>query len=216
VSEAGVLRARPGEPRPDADAPSGRSLLAHAADLYVPRAYDALVVTFHGANAAPERAFDELLPLADELGLVLLAPKSQRETWDLVYGRFGADAAMIDELLADVFRRYAIGPDRVFVSGFSDGASYALSLGLTNGDLFAGIAAFSPGFAHTFTARGKPRVFISHGKGDRVIPIDKTSARIVPRLRREGYDVAYCEFDGPHLVPPAVAREGVEWMLWRR
>ena len=31
-------------------------------------------------------------------------------------------------------------------SGFSDGASYALSLGAANGDLFTHIAAFSPGF----------------------------------------------------------------------
>ncbi len=30
--------------------------------------------------------------------------------------------------------------------GFSDGASYALSLGVPNGDLFTHIVAFSPGF----------------------------------------------------------------------
>jgi len=30
--------------------------------------------------------------------------------------------------------------------GFSDGASYALSVGITNGDLFTHVIAFSPGF----------------------------------------------------------------------
>jgi phospholipase/carboxylesterase len=34
----------------------------------------------------------------------------------------------------------------VALGGFSDGASYALSLDLTNGDLFASLIAFSPGF----------------------------------------------------------------------
>ena len=43
-------------------------------------------------------------------------------------------------------RRYAVDPSRVAVGGFSDGASYALSLGLTNGDLFTHVLAFSPGF----------------------------------------------------------------------
>jgi predicted esterase len=33
------------------------------------------------------------------------------------------------------------------VSGFSDGASYALSIGPANGDLFTHVMAFSPGFA---------------------------------------------------------------------
>lgn len=190
--------------------------MSRGGELYVPRAPRALVVTLHGANAPPERAFDPLLPLADEAGLILLAPKSQRETWDVVYGRFGGDAEMIDELLADVFRRFAIDPELVYVSGFSDGASYALSLGLANGDLFEGVVAFSPGFAHTVTTRGKARVFISHGTDDHVLPIDKTSARIVPRLRREGYDVTYREFEGAHLVPPEVAREAVDWMQLRR
>jgi poly(3-hydroxybutyrate) depolymerase len=39
-----------------------------------------------------------------------------------------------------------VDPQRICVSGFSDGASYALSLGLANGDLFTHVAAFSPGF----------------------------------------------------------------------
>lgn len=217
MPDPGVLTARPQTPEPGVGAPAGRSALPHGAELYVPPAYDgrtpnALVVALHPANGAAERAFKELLPLADDARLILLAPKSERETWDLVYGGFGADSAAIDELLADVFRRYRIDPQRVFISGFSDGASYALSLGLTNGDLFGAIAAFSPGFAHTLTRHGKPRVFISHGSADQVIPIDKTSAQIVPRLRAEGYDVTYREFEGPHVVPASVAVETVNWL----
>jgi phospholipase/carboxylesterase len=32
-------------------------------------------------------------------------------------------------------------------------------------------------------------------------------------LRNAGYVVKYHEFDGPHTVPPAIAREAFEWFL---
>ena len=89
---------------------------------------------------------------------------------------------------------------RVGIGGFSDGASYALSLGLANGDLFSRIFAFSPGFIREATPVGKPVIDVFHGTRDRILPIDATSRRIVPRLRRQGYDVTYVEFDGPHTV----------------
>jgi predicted esterase len=46
-----------------------------------------------------------------------------------------------------------------------------------------------------------------------VLPIDRTSRRIVPELERSGYEVTYREFDGPHTVPPALAAEAADWIL---
>jgi phospholipase/carboxylesterase len=100
---------------------------------------------------------------------------------------------------------------RLAVTGFSDGASYALSLGLTNGDLFTHVVAFSPGFMALATRRGKPPVFVSHGTRDGVLPIGVTSRRVVPELESGGYEVRYREFAGPHTVPEAVAREALGW-----
>ena len=88
-----------------------------------------------------------------------------------------------------MFSRYAVEPLRLAVCGSSDGASYALSLGPTNGDLFTHVIAFSPGFASTEQRSSAPDIFVSHGTEDEVLPIDDTSRRIVPRLRLEGYDV---------------------------
>lgn len=195
----------------------GRLRLAHGAELYVPSTYlptrpSALVLTLHGAHGGPAHGFGQLLPLADDAGLMLLAPKSQRGTWDLLRSGYGQDVATIDQLLETVFSRYAVDPSRVFISGFSDGASYALSLGLTNGDLFDGVVAFSPGFVDLRDPRGKPRVFISHGIEDTVLPIERTSRRIVPQLRASGYRVRYREFRGPHTVPPPIARDAVAWL----
>jgi phospholipase/carboxylesterase len=61
--------------------------------------------------------------------------------------------------------------------------------------------------------RGEPRIFISHGTNDQVLPIDPCSRRIVPQLERAGYDVIYHEFDGPHTVPADIAKAGVAWFL---
>jgi hypothetical protein len=71
--------------------------------------------------------------------------------------------------------------------GLSDGASYALSLGLLNGDLFTHVIAFSPGFVAKGTRRGNPQVFVSHGLRDQVLPIDRCSRRIVRDLRGDDY-----------------------------
>jgi phospholipase/carboxylesterase len=84
-------------------------------------------------------------------------------------------------------------------------------LGLTNGDLFTHVIAFSPGFVSTEERRGSPSLFVSHGTRDEILPIGTTSRRLVPWLRREGYDVRYEEFDGPHEVPSEVAREALSW-----
>jgi phospholipase/carboxylesterase len=102
---------------------------------------------------------------------------------------------------------------RLALAGFSDGASYALSLGIGNGDVFTHIMALSPGVMSPAVVAGKPRIFISHGTGDRVMPIDDTSRRFVPRLKALDYDVTYREFDGRHTLTPEVRREAMQWFL---
>jgi predicted esterase len=55
-------------------------------------------------------------------------------------------------------------------------------------------------------------MFVSHGVHDRVLPIDRCSRRLVPGLRRTGYEVTYEEFDGGHLVPADVASRAAAWL----
>ncbi|WP_276497141.1 alpha/beta hydrolase [Pontibacter litorisediminis] len=112
-----------------------------------------------------------------------------------------------------MFQNYAVDPARIAIGGFSDGASYALCLGLTNGDLFTHIIAFSPGFATSLERNGSPAVFLSHGIHDPVLPIDPCGRRIVPQLQRSGVQVVYKEFDGKHEVPQAIAQEAAAWLV---
>jgi phospholipase/carboxylesterase len=225
--EPGWLQARPALQLPT-NAPQAAQLglqqlgLATGRDglIYVPPGYQStrpapLVLMLHGAGGNAYHSVAPLQSLADKAGLILLAPESRRQTWDVLYGSYGPDVDFIDQALAQTFARYAVDPAHLVVEGFSDGASYALSLGITNGDLFTHVVAFSPGFMAPADQRGSPRLFIAHGTHDAVLPIDRCSRRIVPQVRRAGYDVRYHEFEGPHTVPEAIAREAVSWLLDR-
>ena len=71
----------------------------------------------------------------------------------------------------------------------------------------------SPGVMEPIEARGKPRIFISHGTADQVMPIDDTSRRFVPKLQALGYDVTYREYEGRHAPSAPIVREAFEWFL---
>ena len=171
-----------------------------------------LLLFLHGATQDGARMLRRVGPAADEACIVLVCPDSRDVTWDAIRGGFGDDIAHLNRVLEHVFARIAVDPEQVTVGGFSDGATYALSLGLANGDLFPRVAAFSPGFVIPVPVRGRPRFFVSHGRFDQILPIDQCSRIIVPQLRAKGYDVTFREFDGRHEMPPDVASEAMRWM----
>lgn len=84
---------------------------------------------------------------------------------------------------------------------------------MINGDLFPSVVAFSPGFVVSGTPNGKPRIYISHGTHDRILPIDRCGRRIAATLISRGYDVTFREFDGYHEIPADIAREGLKWIV---
>lgn len=216
------LAARPGTPT--AAAASGLTALGLGTTrdgyLYVPPSYDPtkktpFLLALHGATISAQGPLNLMTPYANSHGFVLLSVKSADYTWDGIRGKYGTDIAFIDACLKASFSRVNVDPARVYVSGFSDGASYALGLGLTNGALFSRLAAFSPGFIPPGDSplQGKPEIFISHGRQDQILPIDRASRLIVPELQSEGYTVNYVEFDGPHTVPADIALSAVTWLL---
>ena len=226
LREEGRLQARPVWTPAEA-VPVGLHTLEPEGDpgeglLYVPAGYQTedptpLVLLLHGAGEDARDGLAQLRGQADEAGLILLALSSRGLTWDSILdrGRYGSDIAAIDWALEHAFSRCAIDPARVAVGGYSDGASYALSLGLANGDLFSHVLAFSPGFLAPAGQTGSPRIFVSHGTQDGWLPIDSCSRRIVPQLQRAGYEVLYREFEGGHVVPPGIAREAASWFANR-
>jgi phospholipase/carboxylesterase len=169
----------------------------------------------HGAGGSGEQALPMVREAAERRGVAVLAPDSrERHSWDLIAGgHYGPDVAFIDRSLAALFAQVAIDPDRIAIGGFSDGASYALSLGLTNGALARAVLAFSPGFAAPTQTRDHPAIFISHGTDDRVLPIDPCGRRIARVLEEAGYRVDYREFEGGHEVPPDLVEAAFAFFL---
>ena len=174
-----------------------------------------LLVFLHGATQNGAGMLRRIGAAADRAGVAVLAPDSRDTTWDAIRGRFGDDVTFLNRALEHVFSRLDVDPARVALGGFSDGASYALSLGLANGDLFPRVAAFSPGFVISAEPHGKPRFFVSHGTADQILPIDQCSRVIVPRLKGMGYEVTFREFEGRHEMPAPVADEGLQWVAAR-
>jgi phospholipase/carboxylesterase len=187
--------------------------------LFVPAGYSptrpaSLLVLLHGAgHTSAEWSTAPLEVLFGSRNVVVLAPDSRGPTWDMMLEGFGPDVAFINKALAHTFKQVAIDPQRIALGGFSDGASYALSLGMRNGDLLNALIAFSPGFVSPGAFRGKPRIFVSHGRQDSVLPIDMASREIVPALKKRGYDVDYVEFDGDHTITKDVANQAAEWLV---
>ncbi len=186
--------------------------------LYVPETAEAhapLLMFLHGATGSGRAHLRAVLAAADRYGVILVAPDSRGGgTWDLIeQRRFGPDVAFLDAVLESVAGKVDADLDRLAIGGVSDGASYALSIGLGNGDVFGAVLAFSPGFVAVPAPVGKPRIFVSHGKADWILPIDACSGAFVPALRDAGYDVEFAEFDGGHTVPPEIADRGLAWWL---
>ena len=192
----------------------------HDGYLYVPAAYQPgtpmpLVLGLHGAGRNASDPIALLTPYADAQGFLFVVVNSSDYSWDGVLDGYGPDVEIIDTALQRAFDRVRVDPARLVIQGFSDGASYALGVGIANGDLFTRIVANSPGFIRESEspARGRPEVFISHGRNDPVLNIDSASRVIVPALQAAGYPVTYQEFDGGHAIPPDIAQAAVTWLL---
>jgi phospholipase/carboxylesterase len=195
--------------------------------LYIPTGHAEplpLLVLLHKAGGSPSEWFSgggSYAPYADKGGFIILAPESPSPTWGTGPKNWGYDYLAINRALEEAFARCAIDRNRLAIGGFSDGASYALSLGLANGDVFSYIIAFSPGFIVRAQARGRidnnnqvqiPLVYVAHGLSDNVLPIASTSRLFVSQLRKNGYDVEFREFSGGHHVSRQVTDQALNWL----
>jgi predicted esterase len=218
----GRLSFRPGAAPHQDPLPAGRHNVGIAEErdtvLIVPEGLKpgtptALMVMFHGAGGSADKVLPFFIEHAQQRRFLLLLPQSQFPTWDLVIGGNGPDLERLDKALAEVASRFALDPAHLAFAGFSDGGSYALSAGVTNGDVASHVMVFSGGFMSVFTQEGAPRVFIAHGLEDEQLPIETSARPHAERLKAAGYDVTTVEFKGPHRIEPAVVTLAMEFFL---
>jgi phospholipase/carboxylesterase len=185
--------------------------------LYVAKGYKEgqimpLLVWLHGAGGGGNVSAT-LTELADEFGFIVLAPSSRDWTWGSILGNWEADLEFLQRALQHTQARCAVDRERIWLGGFSDGASYSLALGISYGNVFRRVYAGSPGVMQPIAVNGKPPILISHGTSDQTMPIDETSRKFVPKLKALGYDVTYREYAGRHQLPPEVLRHAIEWFV---
>jgi predicted esterase len=191
--------------------------IAKAVLYYVPKTYNAgqataFLMMLHGCCTDATQSMDLMQKYSDEHNIILLAPVSVGRTWDFISGKgFADDNTYINQELDYMFKNFNIDKSKVAIAGFSDGASYALTLGLSRDDLFTHIMAFSPGYVRISSPTRKPEIFIGHGVDDRVLPIDKCSRTIVKQLEAHGYKANYTEFAGGHFVPNDISLAAINW-----
>jgi predicted esterase len=187
--------------------------------LYVPKGYTAgvpmpLLMMLHGFGGSGQ-GVRYVFPLADEFGVIIIAPESRGLTWGQSAPGFDADVRYLGAAYRSVAASLDVDPAHVALGGVSDGAGYALSMGLAYGDTFNHLMVFAGGLMIPYRRQGKPRIFFAHGVNDTQMPIDQTSRKFVPQLKAEGYDVTSREFDGGHGAPAPIVREAFEWFLGR-
>jgi predicted esterase len=159
------------------------------------RAYP-LVTVFHGAGRQDEllvRAYRDEPARRDALFFI---PRSTYPTWDLLVGRDRPDLDFLEQAYAEIHRRVRVDQRRQALIGYSDGASYALAVGLSNPRLFSAVMGWAAGFvvfeqAAISPTDRRPRVFLEHGTHDTVFPFEEVAMRNCAVLRRLGYEVEF-------------------------
>ena len=203
--------------------PYGQSRLGLSDDirdgtLYIPKSYKPgtpmpLLIMLHGFSGWGDSQ-RSLFALAEELGFIVITPESRDITWGKEAPGFDQDVRYIGAAFRHVGSIANIDFDRVALGGQSDGAGYALTMGLAYGDTFNHLIVLAGGgLIEPIRRKGMPKIFIAHGVKDSTMPIDVSGRKNVAQLKKEGYDVTYHEHEGGHGTPREIVRESIEWFL---
>ena len=186
---------------------------------YQPAKGYGLVVCLHGAGFTGEAYLERWQTRLGE-DYVLACPTAQMGAW------FTRDAEeLVLATIRSVQRRYHIDPDRIFLTGMSNGGIGAWVIGMHDAPLFAGIAPMASGIDNVLmpflaNLRSTP-IYIIHGAKDQVMSVE-LSRMIAEELTRLGYPFVYREHDrehpmaGGHYFPREELPELVTWLNAQR
>ncbi len=117
----------------------------------------------------------------------------------------GPNIPTLTALVAQLSKQYPIAADRVYITGFSMGASAATQALLQQPDMFAAAVAFSGIAPERSTAArlASTPLLIVHGNADTENPIAADRAFVAALQRQPGAKVRFLEYQGmEHQVPP--------------
>ena len=176
--------------------------------LYLPSTYTperqwSVLMGFH-PGARGRAIVEKYRAAAEAFGYIVAASNTSRNgPWDV-----SAHAAKA--MSGDVYRRFSVNPDRIYLTGFSGGARVAMQIALA-GNRIAGVIASGAGYPDARPRRSVSFfVFGTVGLDD----FNYIELRQLDRELRSPHRVVF--FDGGHTLPPDdVALEAIEWMELR-
>jgi phospholipase/carboxylesterase len=173
-----------------------------------------LIVLLHGAGGNARSFLDSFKRTADERRVVLLSVQSDGRTWAVRKpNEREADVANIRSAIRELTGKTPVDASRTTVMGFSDGASYALSVGMAYPAVFRTIVAFSPGYAFAPSRLDTDqRIFIAHSHRDPILPAENTR-QMVKGLEAAGFDPDVRWFNGGHEIDPALKDAAFDFAL---
>lgn len=140
-----------------------------------------LVIALHGGGGSSETMIPRWAGAAHKEGLVIAAPKGigrgdRMGTWN-ASGCCGEamqtkvdDVAFIAAVIDDVSKRTSIDPQRIYVTGFSNGGMLTHRIAIAMGDRLAAVAVVSGAlFGDEPAPRAPVSVLIIHGEQDPVV-----------------------------------------------
>lgn len=212
------------EPESD-DAPAGTGRIVHDEQLawivtppvIEPGRAHPLVVVLHGAGRQDELIVKGLQTERLRRDAIFVVPRSLGMTWDLIAGGDGADLRFLDGVLHSIYRRFRIDPARRAIVGYSDGASYALAIGLSNPRHFTAVMAWAAGFLAIDAPNlrpddPKPRVLLEYGTHDQLFPFEQVAIPMRETLERLGYPLTFwVDEGGLHWPRATLLSDALDW-----
>lgn len=170
--------------------------------LFVPQTYQpskgyGLVVCLHGAGFSGEAYLERWQARLGE-DYVLACPTYPAGAW---FTRWAEDLVMAT--IHSVQRRYHVDPDRIFLTGMSNGGIGTWLIGMHQAPTFAGIAPMAGGLDDVLlpflaNLQSTP-VYMIHGAKDQVMPVE-LSRTISRELANLGYSHIYREHQREHPI----------------
>jgi len=178
-----------------------------------------LVTVLHGAGRQDEMLAKAYRDEAEARQSLFLIPRSYHPTWDLIVGEGRRDLDFLEYAYDLVYRRYPVDAYRQALVGYSDGASYGLSIVLSNPRIFRAVMAWAAGFvAFDFSAvdDGDPRpdLLLEYGTHDPVFPFEQVALPMRQHLEGAGYPIEFrVDQGGRHWPSGDFQAEALDWFF---
>ncbi|HZR45475.1 MAG TPA: alpha/beta hydrolase-fold protein, partial [Candidatus Manganitrophaceae bacterium] len=187
--------------------------------LYVPEKYDPsasypLIICLHGAGFTGDTYLERWQSRLGEKS-ILACPTIENGAW------WSPEAeTLVLSVIDSVQSKYHIDPNRIFLTGMSNGGIGAYLIGMFHADHFAALSPMAAGipdeifpFLRNLTSTG---IYIIHGSKDEVMPVT-LSRKVSDYLKSEGIRYTYKEhalehpMAGGHFFPKEELPSLVTW-----